>query len=95
MNKPWNIKIKICPGVYIVKATSSDDVQIQSIPENILMSTTLANEIDILRKKIEQREDFIQDVYYCLENSNSKTTVVSVLLNRCKNQINAQKLGVI
>lgn len=93
MNKHWDIKIKICPGVYIVKAISSDDVQIQSIPENIL--TTLTNEIEMLRKKIEQREDFIQDVYYCLENSNSKTTVVSVLLNRCKNQINAQKLGVI
>lgn len=48
-----------------------------------------------LEQKLEQREDFINDVYALLKNSNSKAAVVEVLLNRTKCQINAQKLGII
>lgn len=48
-----------------------------------------------IEQKLEQREDFINDVYILLLNSNSKAAIVEVLLNRVKCQINAQKLGVI
>ena len=48
-----------------------------------------------LEQKLEQREDFINDVYALLANSNSKAAVVEVLLHRVKCQINGQKLGVI
>lgn len=48
-----------------------------------------------LEKKLEQREDFINDVYALLKNSNSKVAVVEVLLYRVQCQINGQKLGVI
>lgn len=48
-----------------------------------------------LEQKLEQREQFIDDVYALLINSNSKAGVVEVLLNRVKCQINGQKLGVI
>jgi len=48
-----------------------------------------------LEQKLEQREDFINDVYALLKNSNSKAAVVEVLLHRTECQINAQKLGII
>lgn len=48
-----------------------------------------------LNRKLEQREEFIYDVFATLKNSNSKSTVVSVLLSRCEAQINSQMLGVI
>lgn len=48
-----------------------------------------------LEQKLEQREDFINDVYILLKNSNSKAAVVEVLLHRTECQINAQKLGII
>lgn len=48
-----------------------------------------------LTQKLEQREKFIDDIFAELENSNSKSTIVSVLLTRCKEQINGQKLGVL
>lgn len=48
-----------------------------------------------LNRKLEQREEFIYDVFATLKNSNSKSTVVSVLLSRCEAQLNGQKLGVI
>lgn len=48
-----------------------------------------------LERKLEQREKFIDDIFAELENSNSKSTIVSVLLTRCKEQINGQKLGVL
>lgn len=47
------------------------------------------------KKQLEQREDFIYDIFATLKNSNSKSTVVSVLLSRCEAQINSQMLGVI
>lgn len=48
-----------------------------------------------LEKKLEQREDFINDIYVLLKNSNSKAAVVEVLLHRVECQINAQQLGII
>lgn len=48
-----------------------------------------------LEQKLEQREQFIDDIYALLLNSNSKTAVVEVLLHRVQCQINGQKLGVI
>lgn len=48
-----------------------------------------------LKKKLEQREKFIDDIFIELKNSNSKSTIVNVLLTRCKEQINGQKLGVL
>lgn len=53
------------------------------------------NTIVQYKKQLEQREDFIYDVFATLKNSNSKSTVVSVLLSRCEAQINSQMLGVI
>lgn len=48
-----------------------------------------------LTRQLEQREDFIRDIFYELKNSNSKSTLVNVLLSRCEAQINSQMLGVI
>lgn len=48
-----------------------------------------------LEQKLEQREQFIDDIYVLLLNSNSKAAVVEVLLHRVQCQINGQKLGVI
>lgn len=48
-----------------------------------------------LEQKLKQREDFIDDVYALLKNSNSKAAVVEVLLHRAKCQIEGQRLGVI
>lgn len=48
-----------------------------------------------LEQKLEQRENFIDDVYALLKNSNSKAAVVEVLQHRVKCQIEAQKLGII
>lgn len=48
-----------------------------------------------LTSQLEQREDFIRNIFGELKNSNSKSTVVSVLLSRCEAQINSQMLGVI
>lgn len=48
-----------------------------------------------IEKKLEQREDFINDIYSLLVNSNSKAAIVEVLLHRVKCQIEAQRLGVI
>lgn len=53
------------------------------------------NESAILRVKLEQREKFIDEILAALENSNSKSAIVVSLLNRCREQINAQKLGVL
>lgn len=53
------------------------------------------SEIEKLKKKLEQRDDFIDDVYAVLKNSNSKLLFVEVLLSRCEQHINARKLGVI
>lgn len=52
-------------------------------------------EVAKLNRKIEQREDFIRDIFDALKNSNSKSTLVNVLLSRCEAQINSQMLGVI
>lgn len=48
-----------------------------------------------LTRQLEQREDFIRDIFDALKNSNSKSTLVNVLLSRCEAQINSQMLGVI
>lgn len=48
-----------------------------------------------LTRQLEQREDFIRDIFCELKNSNSKSTLVNVLLSRCEAQINSQMLGVI
>ena len=48
-----------------------------------------------IEKKLEQREDFINDIYSLLVNSNSKAAIVEVLLHRVKCQIEAQRLGII
>lgn len=52
-------------------------------------------EIVKLTRQLEQREDFIRDIFGELKNSNSKSTLVNVLLSRCEAQINSQMLGVI
>ena len=48
-----------------------------------------------IEKKLEQREDFINDIYALLVNSNSKAAIIEVLLRRVKCQIEAQRLGII
>ena len=48
-----------------------------------------------IEKKLEQREDFINDIYSLLVNSNSKAAIVEVLLHRVKCQIEGQRLGII
>lgn len=93
-NIEW-INIKIQPGIYIVRATSKFDTQIQAISDDWLVQTNLRHQVETLKKKLEQREDFIDDVFGALKNSNSKSTLISVLLSRCEAQINGQKLGVL
>jgi hypothetical protein len=48
-----------------------------------------------LTKKLEQREDFIYDIYWTLNASSSKSALRESLLSLCTRQINSQKLGVI
>lgn len=46
-------------------------------------------------QKLEQREQFIDEIYSVLVNSCSKAAIVSILEAKVKSQIEAQKLGVI
>lgn len=89
------INIKIRPGTYIVRATSESSVQVQSLPDEFITASNLRHQADHLKEKLEQREKFIDDIFAELKNSNSKSTIVNVLLTRCKEQINGQKLGVL